>query len=155
MMLLKKIPKYMFSYPETRDKLSLKWTGPVRIVKEKRPYYLIEYWKQGKMVTKWTPRANLRRTEQNQNDICNEQSNTLIPDKSSEESGEENITIPRCNNRYNILWDIILPQRCGNVYTHLVEICHWQLVPENWPYRGEGSYDLWRQTKHLYFYICF
>ena len=55
------------------------------------------------MVTKWTTRENLRRTEQNQNDICNEQSNTLIPDKSSEESGEENTTIPRCNNRYNIL----------------------------------------------------
>ena len=55
------------------------------------------------MVTKRTARENLRRTEQNQNDICNKKSDTLIPDKSSEESGEENITIPRCNNRYNIL----------------------------------------------------
>ena len=35
-----------------RDKLSLKWNGPVRIIKEKHPSYLMEYQKQGQMVPK-------------------------------------------------------------------------------------------------------
>ena len=112
--------------------MSLKWAGPVRIIKEKHPSYLIEYQKQGQTVTKWTTREKLRRTEQNQNDICNEQNSTLILDKeSSEESDEEKITIPRCNSRYNLRQDIRLSQRYDNVYTHLVGICHGQLVPEN------------------------
>ena len=77
------------------------------------------------MVTKWTTREKLRRTEQNQSDICNEQNNTLMLDKeSSEESDEEKIVIPRSNNRYNFRQDTRLPQRYGKVYTHLVDICH-------------------------------
>ena len=105
----------------------LKWAGPVQIIKEKHPPYLIEHQKQGQMVTKWTTREKLRRTEQNQNDICNEKSNTLMLDKeSSEESDEEKIAIPRSNNRYNFLQDVRLPQRYGKVYTHWLDICHWQ-----------------------------
>ena len=123
---------YVYLPRNKRDKLSLKWAGPVRIIKEKHPSYLIEYQKQGQTVTKWTTREKLRRTEQNQNDICNEQNSTLILDKeSSEESDEEKITIPRCNDRYNLRQDIRLPQRYGNVYTHLIDICHGQLVSEN------------------------
>ena len=103
---------------------------------------MIEYQKQGEMVTEWKTREKLTRTEQSQNDICNEQSNTLILDKesseesdeekiaipkeSSEESDEEKIAIPRCNNRYNLRQDIRLPKRYGKVYTHLVDICHGQ-----------------------------
>ena len=123
---------YVYLPRNKRDKLSLKWAGPVRIIKEKHPSYLIEYQKQGQTVTKWTTREKLRRTEQNQNDIWIEQNNTSIRDKeSSEESDEEKITIPRCNNRYNLRQDIRLPQRYGNVYTHLVDICHGQSGPEN------------------------
>ena len=80
------------------------------------------------------------RTEQNQNDICNQESNTLILDKeSSEESDEDKITIPRWSNRCNLPHDIRLPHRYGNVYTHLVDTCHGGLVPESWPYRGGGG----------------
>ena len=126
-----------------RDKLSLKWTGPVRIIKEKHPSYLIEYQNQGKMVTKWTTREKLRRTEQNQNDIYNEQNNTLILDnESSVVSNEEKIMIPRYNKRYNLRQDIRVPQRYDNVYTHLVNIYHGKSVPENLPNIGEGCYDL-------------
>ena len=131
-MLLKKIQKYIFIYLEAKEKLSLKWTASVQIIKEKHPSYLIEYQKQVQMVTKLTIRKKFRRTEQNQNNIHNEQSNTLIVDnKSSEESDEEKITIPRYNNRYNLRQDITLPQRYGNAYTYLVDICHKQLVLEN------------------------
>ena len=64
------------------------------------------------MVTKWKTREKLRQTEQNQNDICNGQSNTLILyNESSEESDKEKNTIPRYNNRYNVRQDIRLPQR--------------------------------------------
>ena len=81
-------------------------------------------------------------TEQNQNDICNQQSNRLILDKeSSEESNEEKITIPRWSNRCNLCQDIRFPHRYGNVYTHLVDIFHEELVSENWPYRRGGM--LW------------
>ena len=88
-----------------RDKLPLKWAGPVRIIKTsiKHPSYLIEYQKQWQMVTKWATREKRRWNQQNQNDIYNEQSNTLILDKeSSKESDEEKITIPQCNNRYKV-----------------------------------------------------
>ena len=78
-----------------RDKLSLKWAGPVRTIKEKYSSYLIEYQKQGQMVTKWPTREKLRQTEQNQNDICNEQNNTSILDKeSSEKSDEKRLRFP-------------------------------------------------------------
>ena len=84
------------------------------------------------MVAKWTPRKKLRRTKQKQNDIYSEQSNTLILDKeSSEEIKEEKITIPCCNNKYNLRQDIRLLQRYRNVYTHLADIFHGQLVTEN------------------------
>ena len=123
---------YVYLPRNNREKLSLKWAGPVRIIKEKHPSYLIEYQKQGQTVTKWKTREKLRRTEQNQNDIWVEQNNTSIRDKeSSEESDEEKITIPRCNNRYNLRQDMRLPQRYGNMYTHLVDICHGQSDPEN------------------------
>ena len=52
-MLLKEILKYMFNYPETNEKLQLKWTGSGQTVKEKHAPFLIEYQKQGQMVTKW------------------------------------------------------------------------------------------------------
>ena len=103
--------------------MSLKWAGPFRIIKKEHPSYLIEYQKQGQLVTEWTTREKLRRTEQNQNDVCNEESNTFTLDKESpEESDEEKIGIPRCNDRYNFRQDINLPQRCDKVYTHLVDI---------------------------------
>ena len=69
---------YVYLSRNKIDRLSIKWTGPVRIIKEKHSSYLTEYQKQGQMVTKWTTRENLRWTEQNQNDIYNKQSNTLI-----------------------------------------------------------------------------
>ena len=37
----------MFIYSETKDKLSLKWIGPVRKIKKKQPSCLEEYQKQG------------------------------------------------------------------------------------------------------------
>ena len=43
---------YVYLPRNKRDKLSLKWAGLVRIIKEKHPSYLIEYQKQGQMVTK-------------------------------------------------------------------------------------------------------
>ena len=115
-----------------RHKLLLKWTGSVPIIKEKHPSYLIEYQKQGQMVTKWRTREKVRGTEENQNDVCNEQSNTLILDnESAEESDEEKITIPRCSNPYNFRQDIRLSQRYGNVYTYLVDICYGQSISKN------------------------
>ena len=70
------------------------------------------------MITKWTAREKLRQTEQNQNNIYNEQSNTLTLDnESSAESDEEKIMIPRYNNRSNLCQDIRLPERYDNLYT--------------------------------------
>ena len=43
---------YVYLPRNKRDKLWLKWTRPVRIIKEKHPSYLIEYQKQGQMLTK-------------------------------------------------------------------------------------------------------
>ena len=130
---IKENSEIYFYLPRTkRDKLSLKWTASVQIIKEKHPSHLIEYQKQVQMVTKLTTRKKYRRTEQNQSNIHNEQSNTLIVDnKSSEESEEEKITIPRYNNRHNLRQDIRLSQRYGNAYTYLADICHKQLVLEN------------------------
>ena len=118
---------YVYLSRNKSDKMSLKWTGSVRIIKEKHPSYLIAYQKQRQMVTKWKTREKLRQTEQNQNDIYNGQSNTLILyNESSEESDKEKNTIPRYNNRYNVRQDIRLPQRYDIVYTHLVDYCHSQ-----------------------------
>ena len=51
---LKEILKYMFNYPETNEKkLQLKWTESGQTVNEKHAPFLIEYQKQGEMVTKW------------------------------------------------------------------------------------------------------
>ena len=41
-------------FTKKQKRLLLKWAGPVRIIKEKHPSYLIDYQKQGQMVTKWT-----------------------------------------------------------------------------------------------------
>ena len=75
----------------------------------------------------------------------------MLHKESSEESDEEKTTIPRCNNRYNLRQDTKLPQRYGTEYTHLVDICHGQLILENWPYRERGVmiYDVKRNI-----YIC-
>ena len=44
----------MFNYPETNEKkLQLKWTESGQTVNEKHAPFLIEYQKQGEMVTKW------------------------------------------------------------------------------------------------------
>ena len=84
------------------------------------------------MVTKFTTRDKLRQNKQNQNDIYNEQSNTLIlNNESSGESNKEKITISRSNSRCNLRQDKRLSQRYCNVYTHLVDICRGQSVPEN------------------------
>ena len=51
---------YVYLPRNKRDKLSLKWTGQIRIIKEKHPSSFIEYQKQGQMVTKWTTRKKLK-----------------------------------------------------------------------------------------------
>ena len=95
------------------------------------------------MVTKWTTRQKLRQTEQNQNDIYNGQSNTLIPyNENFEESDKEKNTITRYNNRYNVCQDIRLPQRYDIVYTHLVDYCHSQFSSGELIKIVEGFYDL-------------
>ena len=54
---------YVYLSRNKSDKLSLKWTGSVRIIKEKNPSYFIAYQKQRQMVTKWTTREKLTQTE--------------------------------------------------------------------------------------------
>ena len=137
---------YVYLSRHKSDKLSLKWTWSVRIIKKKHPLYLIEYQKQRQMVTKWTTREKLRQTEQNQNDIYNRQSNTLILyNESSEEIDKEKNTISRYNDRY-VRQDIRLPQRYDIVYAHLVDDCHSQFISGELIRYGGGI--LWSMTSN-------
>ena len=119
---------YVYLPRNKREKLTLKWDGPVRIIKEKHPSYLIEFTKQGKATTTWTTREKLRRTEQTVKEANDCRNSYIVPEESDSSDDEhEEVKTPRNNIRYNLRQDIRLPQRYGNIHTHLLEICYGHL----------------------------
>ena len=56
---------YMYLPRKTREKLSLKWHGPCKILTQKHPVYEIEYTRMNKKCRKWITRDKLRRCENN------------------------------------------------------------------------------------------
>ena len=72
MVSLKKILKYIYLPRKKRDKLSLKWIGPVRKIKKKRSSYLREYQRKDKWLQNEQQEKNLKLPNKIKNYIYNE-----------------------------------------------------------------------------------
>lgn len=72
MVSLKKILKYIYLPRKKRDKLSLKWIGPVRKIKKKHSSYLREYQRKDKWLQSEQQEKNLKLPNKIKNYIYNE-----------------------------------------------------------------------------------
>ena len=72
MVSLKKIPKYVYLPRKKRDKLSLKWIGPVRKIKKKHSSYLRENQSEDKWLQNGQQEKNLKLPNKIKSYIYNE-----------------------------------------------------------------------------------